>query len=380
MVPDGWKIRSIEDIANVSSGGTPSRSNKSYWGGLIPWVTTAEVDFCEVVNSSEKITDLGLKNSSAKIYPADTILMAMYGEGKTRGKVAKLAIEASTNQACAAIQLHKDYCVDFYYQYLQSQYRKIRELSNSGSQKNLNAAIVKSIPVPIPPLSEQKKVAQILSTWDRAIINSEKMLSFSQQQKKALMQQLVSGNKRLHGFSEEWKFASFDELFQVANNKSTQIKNSDYLNKGSIPIVDQGKNLIAGYSNTLSPYKDVPVIIFGDHTRCLKWIDFQFSPGADGTQVIKTKEHVLIKFGYYILCNAKIPSLGYSRHMRELKEKEFKFPSDKQEQQRIASILTANDLEIESLQKKLYFLKEEKKLLMQELLTGKRRVKTGETE
>ena len=105
MVPDGWNIQCIEHIAKVSSGGTPSRSKKEYWRGNIPWVTTAEIQFNTIYDTEQKITQMGLDNSSAKIFLPNTILMAMYGQGKTRGQVAKLGISAATNQACAAILL-----------------------------------------------------------------------------------------------------------------------------------------------------------------------------------------------------------------------------------------------------------------------------------
>lgn len=152
MVPSGWKKGVIEDIAKVSSGGTPSRQNDSYWlGGLVPWVTTTEVKFGVINDTEQKITEEGLKNSSAKLFPKDTLLMAMYGQGKTRGQVAKLGIEASTNQACAALCLNNGFEVDYYYQYLVSQYENIRDLANSGGQQNLSAGIIKGIHVPIPP-------------------------------------------------------------------------------------------------------------------------------------------------------------------------------------------------------------------------------------
>lgn len=235
----------------------------------------------------------------------------------------------------------------------------------------------------IPPLSEQKRIVKILSTWDEAISVTEKLLTNSQQQKKALMQQLLTGKKRLldeNGvrFSGEWVYLTFDNAFIVANKKSTQVKSSDYLQSGSIPIIDQGQSRIAGYCNNLEVYSDVPVIVFGDHTRCVKWIEFVFCPGADGTQVIKTSKILEPKLGYYLLSNTDIPNLGYSRHMRELKEKDFRLPLDIKEQQKIAAVLSAADAEISTLEKKLACLKDEKKALMQQLLTGKRRVKVDE--
>ncbi|WP_170975339.1 restriction endonuclease subunit S [Martelella alba] len=270
----------------------------------------------------------------------------------------------------------------FYYYFMHRDIFSFLSRQGAGRYK-LNKASLEKIPVLVPPVQEQKKITQILSTWDKAITTTEQLLTNSQQQKKALMQQLLTGKKRLldkNGgrFSGEWRFLTFDEAFKVANKKSAQVKSSDYLATGSVAIVDQGKELIAGYCDNDERYTNVPVIIFGDHTRCLKWVDFEFCPGADGTQVLDTKEFLDKKFGYYLLCHTDIPNLGYSRHMRELKEKDFKVPVDMVEQQKIAAVLSAADQEISALQQNLEALKQEKKALMQQLLTGKRRVTVEE--
>ncbi|MFY8274487.1 restriction endonuclease subunit S [Pseudoalteromonas sp. SSDWG2] len=237
----------------------------------------------------------------------------------------------------------------------------------------------------IPPLKEQKKIAKILSTWDEVINTTERLIDNSKQQKKALMQQLLTGKKRLlddsgKSFDSEWRFSTFSELFKVANNKKTQVKSSEYLSDGKTPIVDQGKQLISGYTNNDEKYTELPVIIFGDHTRVVKWVNFAFAQGADGTQVLKSTKLLNDKYAFYLLSDTDIPNLGYSRHMRELKEKDFKYPTDIREQERIASVLTNADKEIELLEKQLGDLKQEKKALMQQLLTGKRRVKIDDKE
>jgi len=200
MVPKGWDVRPLADIAQVTSGGTPSRTKPEYWiSGTVPWIKTTEVQNCVLTpkDAREYISELGLKNSSAKLLPAGTILLAMIGQGKTRGQVALLKFDATTNQNCAAIILKNNYEPTFYFNYLLSQYEKIRGMSNSAGQSNLSGALVKAIQVPVPPLSEQNKIAQILSTWDKAITTTEKLLANSQQQKKALMQHLLTGKKRL---------------------------------------------------------------------------------------------------------------------------------------------------------------------------------------
>lgn len=191
MLPEGWKRVRLGEIAQISSGGTPDRSQASYWGGKIAWVTTGEIQFNTITDTAEKITAEGLKNSSAKLYPAGTLLMAMYGQGKTRGQVAKLAIEAATNQACAAIRLSGDGDLEYVYQCLASHYDAIRELGNTGTQQNLNAALVKGIEFPLPPKPEQLRIAAVASSWDAAISTSEKLLANHGSQKLALLAELL---------------------------------------------------------------------------------------------------------------------------------------------------------------------------------------------
>lgn len=236
----------------------------------------------------------------------------------------------------------------------------------------------KSIPVNIPPLPEQKNIGEILSTWDKAIGKLEALIAAKQKRKKALMQQLLTGKMRVPGFDGTWKFANFDDLFIIVNDKKTQVKSSDYLESGSTPIIDQGQKAIAGFTNNEVVYIDVPVIIFGDHTRIIKWVDFSFAPGADGTQVLKTKKPIDLKLGFFLLSHIELPNLGYSRHMKELKEKEFKFPVNNQEQQKIATVLSAADNEIITHKTQLAALKQQKTALMQQLLTGKKRVQINE--
>ena len=140
----GWGNKKVDEIAKISSGGTPSRTNQNYWGGSVPWISTTLIDFNTIIEANEYITDEGLTNSSAKLFPIGTLLMAMYGQGKTRGKVALLGIEASTNQACGAIIANKEKINElFLFQNLAGRYDEIRDLSNQGGQENLSGDIIK---------------------------------------------------------------------------------------------------------------------------------------------------------------------------------------------------------------------------------------------
>jgi type I restriction enzyme S subunit len=155
----------LSECAEIGTGGTPSRGNSEYYDGNIPWVKTAEVKNTYIRDTEEKISKLGLENSNAKIYPINSVVLAMYGEGKTRGRVAILEIPASTNQACAVMQcdpkkLFYKYC--FYW--LQSQYSEIRAKSSGGNQPNLNLRIVKNLEIPLPDLIIQKKIIDQLES------------------------------------------------------------------------------------------------------------------------------------------------------------------------------------------------------------------------
>lgn len=153
-----WVTERIGDSHTISSGGTPSRAVPAFWlGGTIPWVKTTEVAYTVITETSEHITQSGLDNSAAKILPVGTVLLAMYGQGVTRGKVAVLGIEAASNQACAAIQ-STDGAVDgrFLYHYLTHQYDELRHMAHGGQQQNLNLDIVRDFPIIYPRSREMQ--------------------------------------------------------------------------------------------------------------------------------------------------------------------------------------------------------------------------------
>lgn len=385
MVPKGWDIRPLFEIAKIASGGTPSREKPEYWeNGTVPWVRTTEVQNCilNLEDVQEYISDLGLKNSSAKLVPAGTVLLAMIGQGKTRGQVALLTFEATTNQNCAAIIFNNDQEPAFYFNFLLSQYKKIRGMSNSAGQSNLSGALVKLITVPVPPLPEQKKIAQILSTWDKAITTTEQLLANSQRQKKALMQQLLTGKKRLldeNGvrFSEEWRRVELGHLLDYKQPTPYLVKSTNYSDGFKIPVLTAGKTFILGYTDeTDGIYNfDLPVVIFDDFTTACKFVDFPFKVKSSAMKILTAKPSVNIKYVFEAMLMINFVIGGHQRHWISIFSNLVISLPKKEEQQKIASVLTSTDQEIEYLQQKIEVLKQEKKALMQQLLTGKRRVK-----
>jgi type I restriction enzyme, S subunit len=185
-----WINTSLGKISTITSGGTPSRSRQDFWNGKIPWVTTTLINFNIIETANEYISEAGLKESSTKIFPKDTILMAMYGQGKTRGKVAILGLDAATNQACAAVLLQKKLNTKFVFQNLARRYDEIRDLSNQGGQENLSAGLIKKIPFSYPEIVEQQKIADCLSCLDELITAQAQKLESLEVHKKGIMQQL----------------------------------------------------------------------------------------------------------------------------------------------------------------------------------------------
>lgn len=160
ILTKSFEIKKIKDVCTVSSGGTPSRDRKEYYTGNIPWIKTGEVVNDVIYDTEEKITKEAIENSSAKIYPKGSLIIAMYGQGLTRGRTAKLGIDASTNQACAVLFNinNKIVLTDFLWIYLMGEYNRLRDLASGNNQPNLNAQMIKDYNVVIPPINIQEEI------------------------------------------------------------------------------------------------------------------------------------------------------------------------------------------------------------------------------
>ncbi len=186
-----WATGPFGEVFDTTSGGTPSRSNSDYWNGDIPWVTTTQVSFGVITAAEEFISQSGLKNSSAKVFPKGTVLIAMYGQGKTRGQVAMLGIDAATNQACAAVLPNKKVDPRFVFFNLSARYEELRRLSNSGGQENLSQGLIRELPFSYPEeVAEEQRIADCLSSIDALIAAATQAHETLMTHKQGLMQQL----------------------------------------------------------------------------------------------------------------------------------------------------------------------------------------------
>ncbi|WP_437372233.1 restriction endonuclease subunit S [Maribacter litoralis] len=151
-IPEGWKVKSVKEFSvDMKSGATPNRGVPEYWNSHdIPWLKTGELKNGVIINSEEYISELGLKESSAKILPKNSVLIAMYGQGETKGQVGYLKIESSTNQACCAIISLNEICATFLYYHLRLNRKEIVSVAIGGAQPNLSKEIIENIKLLIP--------------------------------------------------------------------------------------------------------------------------------------------------------------------------------------------------------------------------------------
>lgn len=228
--------------------------------------------------------------------------------------------------------------------------------------------------------NEQRAIAEVLSDVDGLINALDALIAKKRAIKQATMQQLLTGKTRLPGFSGAWETKRFEEVFKRLNGNFHKIPTSEYSVNGLYPVIDQGQETIIAYSDRTEKLFKCPadgVIVFGDHTRIVKYVDMDFLIGADGTQLITTRSDGITKFFFYQLSIKDIPNTGYNRHFKFLKDLTFEIPNIK-EQRAIAAVFSDMDAEIVALEQRRDKTISIKQGMMQQLLTGKVRLLKAE--
>lgn len=337
--------KTIYDISSeIGSGITPLRSNSAYWDSRdVPWIKTEQLGQYQIFDANEYISKTALEETSIKLWPPKTVSVAMYGEGKTRGNASILMMHSTTNQACCNI-VADPYKADyrFLYYWLKNNYEQLRTLA-AGVRKNLNSDDIKSFPFPDVNVTEQTKIADVLSSIDNAIQNNNLICNELESMSKTLYDYwftqfdfpneegkpyrssggAMEWNDQLkREIPKKWDISPIGNILTKVPN-TTRIQTGEYLKTGHIPIIDQSTDYIAGYTNdeTAVLASDAGYVVFGDHTRIVKYIRFPFARGADGTQVLKSNTPcVPDELLYQIVKNVDLSNYGYARHFKFLKD------------------------------------------------------------
>ena len=374
LAPANWKRYTFGDIYTQRK--EPGDENLPLlMVSIHSGVSDGEVDAAELPKQVKRIED---KSQYKKAVSGDLVFNMMrawqgaIGTVRTTGMVSPAYIVAEPNGK--AYPLFMDY-----YSRTPQMINQIDRQSYGVTdfRKRLYWDSFAPIGCILPPIAEQQKIAAILTTQDKVIELKEKRLAEKQRQKKYLMQQLLTGKKRLPGFLKSWKTVELGEIFNYIQPTAYLVKTTDYDDSYKTPVLTAGKTFILGYTNEAEGvFTKVPVVIFDDFTTATKYVDFPFKVKSSAMKILTIKDGLSIVFAYEAMQLIKFTVGGHERHwISKYSCLTIDIP-DIEEQTAIAEVLSAADREIELLQQDIEQEKQKKKALMQLLLTGIVRVKT----
>lgn len=394
VIPTTWSEKQLSDLGNWTGGGTPSKENASYWSnGTIYWISSQEVKEPLLSKTTYKITQKALEESSSCLVPANSIvIVTRSGILRHTLPIAKLNVCMAINQDIKALILHQPLDADYIINAIRCNESSIlREYTKKGTTvESILFDAFSHYAISYAPVSERKKIATILSAQDKVIELKEKRLAEKQRQKKYLMQQLLTGKKRLPGFEGTWKYVPAREIFKSTTDKKhsgdLQVLSSTQ-DRGIVPRDQVGID-IKYEADSLSSYKKVEKGNFVISLRSFQGgIEY-----SDYTGIVSPAYTVLKSIGkisdeYYkqffkstdYINRLNIAVYGI-RDGKQISYEDFgriKIPYPPlDEQTAIAEVLSTADREIDLLRQDIEQEKQKKKALMQLLLTGIVRVKT----
>lgn len=401
VIPEDWEVKKVAEFTDCTAGGTPSTKVPEYWGGTIRWMNSGELNLKMVEEVEGRITEDGLFNSSTKIVPANCVLIGLAGQGKTRGTVAMNLIPLCTNQSIAAILPNTSIVSEYLYYNLDSRYEELRELSaGDGGRGGLNLTIIKSIPVPFPTIEEQEAISEALSDTDALIESLEQLIAKKRQIKQGAMQELLTGKRRLPGFSGEWKTKLLGEIIDSCSSGATPYRGRPDYYKGKFKWITSGElnyNLITDTFEHISEeaveHTNLKIHPRGTFLMAITGLEAAGTRGACGIvgspattnqscmAVYPTSELKTEYLYHYYVFHGNELALQYCQGTKQqsytaklVKLLPINLPPSIEEQITIAAILSDMDAEITASEEKLAKTQQIKQGMMQELLTGRIRL------
>ena len=311
--------------------------------------------------------------------PPFCVLIGLAGQGKTRGTAAYNYISLCTNQSIAAILPNDKYDSLYLYYVVDSKYDYLRLLSSGdGGRGGLNKNLLNSLEIVFPKtIAEQRAIAEALSDIDGLIAALDKKIAKKRLIKQGAMQQLLTGKKRLPGFTDSWVEKKLGEILDYEQPQPYLVVSTDYVDSG-IPVLTAGKSWILGYTTEqFGIYNKLPVIIFDDFTTDSKYISYPFKVKSSAMKVLSLKNNDYdLRLVYELMQQIDFPLKDHQRYwISEYSQLTISIPKDREEQTAIATILTDMDKEIADLEAKRDKYSLLKSGMMQKLLTGQIRLK-----
>ena len=390
IIPKEWEVKRIGDFGKVITGSTPPTNDFANYGSSYKFVGPIDITDRKYIGKTEKsLSEKGFALS--RCMPKNTILFTCIGS--TIGKCAIADEDLTSNQQINAVICNTNHNYEFLYYELSNRSEKIRGIAAEQAVPIINKSTFENYKIVCPPLPEQKNIANILSLWDTAIEKQSELIEKFKLRKRALMQQLLTGKKRLPGFNGEWKKVKLGSIAEIVGGGTPNTNISHYWN-GGIPwftpteigktkYVSESKKTISAHGQNNSSAKILPkgTILFTSRaTIGAKAILTAEATTNQGFQSLIVHNNNNNEFIYYyldtILKNIKQKASGSTFteiSAESMRRTEIIIPP-KEEQNAIVSIFVNADKEIELANEKLASLQSQKRGLMQQLLTGKKRV------
>ena len=388
VIPQEWEVRRLSDLGEVYSGGTPDTENEEYWDGDILWCTPSDITSLQtkyIYNTNKRITTKGLKHSSAILLPTNTIIVCTRA---TIGNAVIAGTPLSTNQGFKNI-IPKCCDAEWLLYSLISNKKQLEKLACGSTFLEVSKKDFENFKLPIPPIEEQRKIAEILGVWDEAIEKQSRLIEKLELRKRALMQRLLTGRMRIHGFNTPWQKVKLGEIFKERNE--TRCENLPLLSitadKGVILQSESDKKDTSNEDK--SKYKRICPNDIGYNTMRM-WQGRSALSSLEGIvspayTIVTPKVELDMRFISELIKQPRVVydfwthSQGLVGDTLNCKFHDFSqvrvlLPS-LSEQKAIAEMLATADNEIVAHRKKLDSLRMQKRGLMQQLLTGKTRVK-----
>ncbi|WP_096028165.1 restriction endonuclease subunit S [Campylobacter lanienae] len=303
-IPKGWEVKKLKDIGKISSGGTPSTSNDNNFGGNIAWITPADLTGYKdkfISKGKRNLSEAGLKNSSAKILPKGTIL---FSSRAPIGYVAIAQNEISTNQGFKNLTPNESVISEYVYYYLLGS-KNLAEQSASGTTfKEISATAFSNLPIPLPPLSEQKAIADKLddsfAKIENAITNLINAKENLKLYKQSVLKSAFNGDLLPSTSPTQRKKVKFEDVLKYEQPTKYIVKSTKYNNDFKTPVLTAGKGFILGYTNeTEGIFTNTPVIIFDDFTTSSQYVNFHFKVKSSAMKILRPADNVNLKFLFY---------------------------------------------------------------------------------
>ena len=330
-IPENWCWTTLEEVGKWQSGATPSRLCKEYYGGDIPWLKTGDLNDGYITDIPEYITQKALKETSVKLNPAGSVLIAMYGA--TIGKVGILTFPATTNQACCACVEYEATDQQYLFYFLLSHKENFIRQGGGGAQPNISKEKIVETLLPLPPFNEQKRIVNEVEKWysiiDKIESGTIELESYVKQTKSKILDLAISGklepqdpddepaiellkrinsafkpcdNSHYENLPQGWAVCRLEDILDYEQPQAYIVNSTDYSDEYDTPVLTAGKSFIIGYTNETNGICDrLPVIIFDDFTTDSKLVDFPFKVKSSAMKILRTKGEINIDFiAYYM--------------------------------------------------------------------------------